>query len=117
MNVERYRTRLLEMEQQLTGRARRAAAHLREPLVDPAIDPGDMSLNDEFHDEQAAEADTDATLLAEVRAALARVNAGTFGLCEVDGEPIEEKRLEALPWTSYCVRHKEESERVRTPSL
>jgi RNA polymerase-binding transcription factor len=117
VDVERFRQRLLEMEQELTERIRRAAAHVREPLIDPAFDPGEMSLNDEFHDEQAAEAATDASLLAQVRAALARVNAGTFGLCEVDGEPIDAKRLEALPWTPYCAKHQEERESIRTPSL
>ncbi len=105
------------MEQDLTARARRAVEHLREPLIDPAIEPGDVGLNDAFRDEQATEADMDATALAQVRAALARINAGTFGLCEVDGEAIEEKRLEAVPWTPFCIKHQEAGERVRTPSL
>jgi RNA polymerase-binding transcription factor len=117
VDVERFRQRLLEMEQDLTERIRRAAEHVREPLVDPAFDPGELSLNDEFQGEQAVEADTDTSLLAQVRAALARINAGTFGVCEVDGEPIDAKRLEALPWTPYCAKHQTERERIRTPTL
>jgi RNA polymerase-binding transcription factor len=117
VDAEQFRQRLLDKEQELTARMDRAAEHIREPLVDPAFDPGDASLNDEFHDEQAMEADTDTTELAQVRAALARINAGTFGLCEVDGKPIDEKRLAALPWTPYCAKHQMELERVRTPTL
>jgi DnaK suppressor protein len=37
--------------------------------------------------------------LAEVEAALARIDDGTYGIDEVTGEPIDPERLEALPTT------------------
>lgn len=40
---------------------------------------------------------------AEIDAALARVDAGTYGLCEACGEPIPEARLEAVPEATLCV--------------
>lgn len=43
--------------------------------------------------------------LAEVEAALARIDAGTYGICAVCGDTIAEGRLEARPWTPYCIRH------------
>jgi DnaK suppressor protein len=43
--------------------------------------------------------------LAEVDAALARVEAGTYGVCEVCGEPIPDGRLEARPTARTCVEH------------
>jgi len=36
--------------------------------------------------------------LAEVDAALVRIEDGTYGRCEVCGMPIEPARLEAIPW-------------------
>ena len=42
--------------------------------------------------------------LAEVDAAVDRVEAGTYGLCEVCGQPIGESRLEALPAARTCIR-------------
>ena len=42
--------------------------------------------------------------LAAVEAALGRLDDGTYGVCEVCGEPIAEERLEALPATTRCVR-------------
>lgn len=39
---------------------------------------------------------------AEVRAALARFEQGTFGVCERCGVTIPEMRLEVLPYTRYC---------------
>lgn len=44
-------------------------------------------------------------LIKEIDAALDRVDDGTYGICEGSGKPIPKKRLEALPWTRYCVEH------------
>ena len=43
--------------------------------------------------------------LAAIDAALAKVAAGTYGLCEVCGEPIPDGRLEARPTARTCVEH------------
>jgi RNA polymerase-binding transcription factor DksA len=37
--------------------------------------------------------------------ALQRIEAGTYGQCLIDGGPIDPKRLDAVPWTPYCIRH------------
>jgi RNA polymerase-binding transcription factor len=41
--------------------------------------------------------------LREVRAALRRIDAGTFGICAGCDESINPKRLAALPWASFCI--------------
>jgi RNA polymerase-binding transcription factor DksA len=43
--------------------------------------------------------------LAEIDAAVARVAAGTYGRCEVCGQPIPQARLEARPTATRCVEH------------
>ncbi|HET8620810.1 MAG TPA: TraR/DksA C4-type zinc finger protein [Acidimicrobiales bacterium] len=43
--------------------------------------------------------------LDEVNRALAKVDAGDYGLCERCGEPIAEARLEAMPATRFCIKH------------
>ena len=43
--------------------------------------------------------------LAAVEAALARLDAGTYGVCERCGEPIAAERLEAMPMASTCILH------------
>ncbi|MFN3280335.1 MAG: TraR/DksA family transcriptional regulator [Tabrizicola sp.] len=40
--------------------------------------------------------------ISQIRAALARIENGTYGLCARCGEPIAEARLDALPWTPLC---------------
>jgi DnaK suppressor protein len=41
--------------------------------------------------------------LGEVEAALARLDAGSFGSCEACGEPIASERLSAIPWARLCI--------------
>lgn len=41
--------------------------------------------------------------LAEIDAALRRIENGTYGICEVCGKPIAADRLSALPWTRLCI--------------
>ena len=43
--------------------------------------------------------------LAQVEAAMARLEAGNYGRCEVCGEPIPAGRLEARPTARTCVAH------------
>jgi DnaK suppressor protein len=45
-------------------------------------------------------------LLAEVEHALHKFELGTYGLCDVCGQPIERERLEALPQANLCLRCK-----------
>lgn len=42
--------------------------------------------------------------------ALERLEECTYGQCEMCGEKISKKRLEAVPWTPYCVRCQEKAE-------
>src|SRR5207253_2230664 len=51
--------------------------------------------------------------LADVDHALHRLDDGTYGTCEVDGKPISEARLEALPAARFCLEHPAEEERAR----
>lgn len=50
-------------------------------------------------------------LLAEVDAALARMEAGTFGVCEVCGDSVEAERLTADPLLRFCLDHLSRRER------
>ena len=50
--------------------------------------------------------------LKKIEDALARIESGTFGLCESCDEPISVKRLEARPETTLCIRCKEDQERT-----
>jgi DnaK suppressor protein len=120
MNVQEYKQRLLDLEARLSTRAARQREQAREQVVDSPHDTADDSVADEGESEDFTEAELDAAMLQQVGDALQRIENGTFGRCVVDGEPIEPNRLEAVPWTPYCVKHQkllEAVSRPRTPSL
>lgn len=53
-------------------------------------------------------------ILRRIDAALNRIEEGTYGKCAVDGKPIEDARLEAIPYVCTCIAHKEEEERIQS---
>lgn len=48
----------------------------------------------------------------QIKAALAKIDAGTYGTCEISGEPIEEERLQANPAARTCKEHMSEEEEL-----
>jgi RNA polymerase-binding protein DksA len=52
-------------------------------------------------------------VLFEIDAALRRIEKGTFGICELTGQPINIERLQALPYVRYTVRAQSELEKGR----
>jgi len=55
--------------------------------------------------------DRESNLLRNVRGALARVADGSYGICMHCEEEIKPKRLDAVPWTKYCIRCQEAADR------
>jgi DnaK suppressor protein len=120
VNTDDYRKRLLELELEITERIAKRVEDARELADDAPVSAGDRSVDDEIADEQLTEAELDWRRLRQVRDALQRVDEGTYGRCAVDGQPIDDKRLQAVPWTVYCRDHQqqiEERRQIRTPSL
>jgi DnaK suppressor protein len=55
--------------------------------------------------------DRDSIALRNVKGALARVADGTYGVCLHCDEDIKPKRLDAVPWTKYCIKCQEAADR------
>jgi DnaK suppressor protein len=57
--------------------------------------------------------DRESHLLRNVRAALRRMDEGHFGVCMHCEEDINPKRLNAVPWTPYCITCQELADKSR----
>ena len=106
--LERYKTRLLDLRARLIP----TVQSIERSIVEDVRAPGDVS-NAPTHlateDEEGVEehitlAQNEQGLLEEVEAALERIEQGTFGRCENCGQEIGDERLDALPFTGYCIR-------------
>jgi DnaK suppressor protein len=83
---------------------------------------GEMGFDEEYADAGSAtfERERDLSLVNNLRdlmeridKALARMEDGTYGLCDRCGKPIEKLRLKALPYANLCIKDKQAEERVR----
>jgi DnaK suppressor protein len=104
-NIQHYKKRLLDLEKQLSEQTDRHLEDGRGELLDTPHDAGDASVSDVAVDSEFTEAELNSMILQQVQDALRRIDDGTFGKCLVDGGPIEKKRLDAVPWTPYCLKH------------
>ncbi|MBL8763854.1 MAG: TraR/DksA C4-type zinc finger protein [Phycisphaerae bacterium] len=79
-------------------------SHLPQHMADQGSETFDQALSLDL-------AKVDRNLIREIDEALARIEAGTFGVCELTGKPIAKDRLEELPWTRYSIEAARELER------
>jgi len=115
-----YKQRLLDLERDLVARTAREMKLGREQSNQGVADVGDAGVAEEDSSADFNEAERDSSVLQQVRDALLRIEAGSFGRCDVDGQPIEAERLHASPWVRLCLKHQalvDESERHRFPTM
>jgi RNA polymerase-binding transcription factor DksA len=96
-----FPSRLAELE----ARAGRIDAHRRALLPADSEEAAQQLQSDEVI--EALQGST-AAELAALRTAIARIDEGTYGRCEVCGERIPKKRLAAIPLATRCVDHADE---------
>ena len=111
--LEYFRKRLEERQHVLRRNVSRTELDGRQSDDDSAQDIADRaasSYNKEFLFHQS---NSERQLLQMVENALERMHDGVFGQCVSCGEDINPKRLEAVPWTRYCIQCQEKMEQGR----
>ena len=103
MDIERIRKRLLAREQELIAEITRFEDEARDSRAAEVEDPMDQVTSSENKAASFQESTLAAETLKQVRDALRRIEDGTYGKCVDCGRPIEPARLEAVPWTPYCL--------------
>ena len=100
--------------QDLLDQIRAALEAERADLNAQLAEHGDVGFDENFADsgQVAAEQGEHRAIvghlrdtLRDVERALAKLDDGTYGTCEVCGEEIAEARLEAMPAAKYCIKH------------
>lgn len=108
--IELLKQRLLDERQKILEKG---ASHFEVAvgLESSLADEMDQAARDQELGMLLRLADNERQLVLEIDAALARVEDGSYGLCEGSGEPIGFRRLETRPWARYSVGYKEQLER------
>jgi DnaK suppressor protein len=113
--VEHVRERLLARRRELTEAIARAGEQGRNSAEVDVGDAADRAVDDTVSDDALHAASADSEMLEQVDDALARLENGTYGKCVICGKTIEPARLEAIPWTPYCLADQEKREAAKGP--
>ena len=111
INIPQFKLRLLDKEKELSAAILRLKTEALDSQVAEVGDVSDRAVSDENKSEAFQEGTVEWQMLTEVRDALRRIEDGTYGRCIDCGREIEPARLEAIPWTPYCLEDQEKRDR------
>lgn len=112
-DVERFRKRLEEMRNQLTNVIRDTTENVKSEVAskgysqhqaDEGTDDFDRTVTLEVTSKEF-------DILRQIERALEKVADGTYGICDISGEPIPLPRLEAIPYATMTVQSQEKFEK------
>ncbi|HEX4589109.1 MAG TPA: TraR/DksA family transcriptional regulator, partial [Gemmataceae bacterium] len=121
--LNRYREKLLALGRRLRGEDEEVSAEALRPsgalaegsTINAPGDAADVSVDSSTQDVSLGLMANERQLLAQVTAALQRIEQGTYGKCVVCGQEIGRERLNALPYTPFCLEHARQLEGRTNP--
>lgn len=105
--LKQYESRLLEQRNALLGIVERTEDYGREADIEVSQDPADKASSSYTKELLFSQSTKERNTLRLIEDALERINEGIYGDCLNCGEEIQPKRLDAVPWTPYCIRCQE----------
>ena len=112
-DIQRFKKKLEDMRLQITTSLRGASSEVRVPdeatgysqhQADQGTDDFDRTINLEVTSKEYS-------LLRQIDRALQKIEENTYGICDVTGEEIPIKRLEAIPYATMTVQAQSKLER------
>ena len=108
--LEYYRSVLQEEMRALLEEAGKTVSEMTNDTTN-FPDPNDRATQESDRSFELRIRDRERRLINKIREALERIDAGTFGTCDMCGEDISEGRLKVRPVTTLCIDCKIEEER------
>lgn len=105
-----FKKKLEDMSKNLLQEAEKTLSDMTDNN-DNYPDPTDRASAESDRSFELRIRDRERKLLAKIKAAIDRIEGGTYGICDECGDEIGEKRLEARPVTTLCIECKTKQER------
>jgi DnaK suppressor protein len=109
--LDSFKKRLEERQQALRKAVSRTEEDGRIADQDSAQDIADRAASSYTKEFLFSQSNNERQLLQMVETALQRIREGSFGECVSCGSEINARRLEAVPWTRYCIECQEKKEK------
>lgn len=112
--LAQQKEKLLKLKQELMNSIKQKTNEDLHVSPDQTVEDGDQAQTYLSQNVSFGLREREINRLREIEAALARIEEGTYGLCEDTDEPIGKKRLEKMPWTRLSIEAAEQLERERS---
>lgn len=110
-DVEKYRRALVAKKDEISQELVKNKDAGQESSDEQTQDIADKATSSYTKEFLFSLSDSERTLVQQIDQAIARIDDGNYGTCTHCGNPLMEKRLEAVPWTPYCLDCMELSEK------
>ena len=114
--IKDVRRRLTSEYESLIKSINRSRIAAEEVQVENTEDEGDMAMMSHNRNVLYNLHESDFARLRFIKAAIKALDCGQYGECLRCGKDINERRLEAVPWATICIRCQEETEAQQTSS-
>ena len=104
--VDKIRNQLLAKLSEVTG----GASHREGLIAERSNDPMDQMQSRIDLDLAVTAINTNFETKKAIETALDLLNSGEYGTCQDCRDPINPKRLEAIPWTTLCIHCREDQD-------
>ena len=111
--VQEFKKRLLELKVQMTTLVREVSKGVKsddtskgysQHQADEGTDDFDRTISLQLSDKEMQ-------ILRQIERALEKIDEGTYGVCDITGDDIPVKRLEAIPYATMTVQAQEKFEK------
>jgi DnaK suppressor protein len=109
-DIRRLEEKLLQQKKLLEHSMLTAVEQGRETASNETQDIADQAVSSYQKELLFSQGTTGHSQIGLIRLALERIREGSYGECLQCGNTIGAKRLEALPWTPYCINCQEKIE-------
>ncbi|MBA7699357.1 RNA polymerase-binding transcription factor DksA [subsurface metagenome] len=100
---ERYRNKILKKKEEIVNKISETYNESKEVesgIAQDVVDKAESSYTKEF---LLSLSDAEREQLLLIDDALKRIDKKEIGICQRCGKDINKKRLDVVPWTSYCI--------------
>ena len=108
--LDRFRKKLLKKKEELHRMVSKTEQYGREADEESSQDVADKAASSYTKEFLFSHSSSERSIMQLVDEALDRVEDGSFGVCIACEDAIQARRLEAVPWTRYCISCQEKQE-------
>lgn len=105
-----FRKKLLDWKAEILDQSKQTIEEMQSSSLQMA-DPADRASSETDHSLELRTRDRQRKLISKIDAAIRRIDEGEYGYCEVSGDPISLRRLEARPTATMSLEAQEQHER------